>query len=106
MSAAGASIYPPWLLRQPLRLDMLGEHPCYCGPLRRLIGPQRLEVGWWGGENSAAGRPTVRDYYIAESEGAGLVWIYCERPLAAELAQAEATAAPPRPRWFLQGLYA
>jgi protein ImuB len=88
------ALYPPWLLREPLRLEMDGERPCYHGPLRRLNGPQKLAAGWWN-----SGDPAVRDYYIAESPGAGLVWIYRERasgPLASDEA----------PRWYLQGLYA
>ena len=40
----------------------------------------------------------MRDYYIAESPEAGLVWIYRERS-AASFATGEV-------RWYLQGLYA
>ena len=29
---------------------------CYHGPLRRLVGPQRVEAGWWGGAKTAASR--------------------------------------------------
>jgi protein ImuB len=93
----GDAIYPAWLLAEPLRLDMDGERPCYRGPLRRLIGPQRVEAGWWGGVEDG-GRPAVRDYYVAESPEAGLVWIFRERP-AASFASDEV-------RWYLQGLYA
>ncbi|MDM0104022.1 DNA polymerase Y family protein [Variovorax sp. J22R24] len=91
------AIYPAWLLPEPLRLDMDGERPCYRGPLRRLIGPQRIEAGWWGGVVDG-GRPAVRDYYVAESPEAGLVWIFRERP-ATSFASDEV-------RWYLQGLYA
>ena len=87
------ALYPAWLLRQPLRLDMEGERPCYQGRLRKLVGPQRVEAGWWG-----EGQPVVRDYYIAESPKAGLVWIYRERPSSAFASEA--------PRWYLQGMYA
>ncbi|VTU25076.1 DNA polymerase Y family protein [Variovorax sp. RA8] len=90
---AADAIYPPWLLREPLLLDMEGERPCYQGPLRKLVGPQRVETGWWG-----EGQPAVRDYYIAESPKAGLVWIYRERPSSCFTSEA--------PRWYLQGLYA
>ncbi|MDM0072761.1 DNA polymerase Y family protein [Variovorax sp. J2P1-59] len=93
----GDAIYPAWLLPEPLRLDMEGERPCYRGPLRRLIGPQRVEAGWWGGVEDG-GRPAVRDYYVAESPEAGLVWIFRERP-AACFVEGEV-------RWYLQGLYA
>ncbi|MBB3175824.1 DNA polymerase Y family protein [Variovorax sp. Sphag1AA] len=91
------AIYPTWLLPEPLRLDMDGERPCYRGPLRKLIGPQRVEAGWWGGAEEG-GRPAVRDYYVAESPEAGLVWIYRER-VPTRFADAEV-------RWYLQGLYA
>jgi len=87
------AMYPPWLLREPLRLEIEDERPCYHGRLRKLVGPQRVEAGWWG-----EGQPAVRDYYIAESPKAGLVWIYRERPSACFTSEA--------PRWFLQGMYA
>ena len=46
--------------------------------------------------------PALRDYFIARSPQAGLVWIYRERPrnLAADL------AATTQFDWYLQGLYA
>jgi len=91
------AIYPAWLLPEPLRLEMDGERPCWRGPLRKLIGPQRVEAGWWGGVGEG-GRPAVRDYYVAESPEAGLVWIFRERPTAC-FAESEV-------RWYLQGLYA
>ncbi|MDP9902132.1 Y-family DNA polymerase [Variovorax ginsengisoli] len=93
----GNGLHPPWLLREPLPLPMHDGHPCYRGPLRRLVGPQRLEAGWWG-DSRSGGQPSVRDYYIAQSPEAGLVWVFCERLAAAT----DDTA----PRWFLQGLYA
>ncbi|CAN5915768.1 DNA polymerase Y family protein [soil metagenome] len=90
--------FPPWLLRQPLRLEMREGHPWYHGRLRRLVGPQRLEGGWWADDLHEGGEPTVRDYYVAESPEAGLVWVYREG-LSASLGSKE-------PRWFLQGMYA
>ncbi|MEJ8810082.1 DNA polymerase Y family protein [Variovorax ureilyticus] len=90
-------VLPAWLLSEPLRLDMDGERPCYRGPLRKLIGPQRVEAGWWGGTKDG-GQPAVRDYYVAESPEAGLVWIYRER-VPTRFADTEV-------RWYLQGLYA
>ncbi len=94
-----SDILPPWLLREPQPLEMRGGHPWYRGRLRRLVGPQRLEAGWWGGPEEEGGHPAVRDYYIAESPEAGLVWVYRERPSSPFAAEEE-------PRWFLQGLYA
>ncbi len=91
------AIYPPWLLPQPLLLEMDGERPCYGGPLSKLIGPQRIEAGWWGGKEDG-GQPAMRDYYVAESAEAGLLWIFRERPLA-RFSAGEV-------RWYLQGFYA
>ncbi|SFL86421.1 DNA polymerase Y family protein [Variovorax sp. OV329] len=91
-SAPGA-LYPPWLLREPLRLELREGHPHYHGRLAKLVGPQRVEAGWWN-----EGQLAVRDYFIAESPGAGLVWIYRER--------SSAWLAEEAPRWFLQGVYA
>ncbi|QOF81056.1 Y-family DNA polymerase [Variovorax sp. 38R] len=91
------AVYPPWLLPEPLLLEMDGERPCYCGPLSRLIGPQRIEAGWWGGKEDG-GQPAMRDYYVAESPEAGLVWIFRERP-SARFSSGEV-------RWYLQGFYA
>ena len=93
------SLYPSWLLREPLPLEIRGGHPWYRGRLRRLVGPQRLEAGWWSGPEGEGGHPAVRDYYIAESPEAGLIWVYRERLSAPFAAEEE-------PRWFLQGLYA
>lgn len=91
------AIYPPWLLPEPLLLEMDGESPCYRGPLRKLVGPQRIEAGWWGGKEDG-GQPAMRDYYVAESPEAGLVWIFRERP--------SARFSPGEVRWYLQGFYA
>jgi len=85
------AIYPPWLLPQPLRLEVRGEKPHYHGPLRLLAGPQRLETGWW--DDGAQG-PALRDYFIARSDEAGLLWVYRER------------LQPNAVRWYLQGIYA
>ena len=92
-------IYPAWLLPAPLRLEVRGEKPCYHGPLRLLAGPQRLETGWWDVDRQP---PALRDYFIARSEEAGLLWIYRER-----LTPHRNESQEPGPvRWFLHGVYA
>ena len=53
-----------------------------------LAGPERIEVGWW----EKAEDLTIRDYFIAESTYAGLLWIYRER-VAEDIG------------WFLHGIY-
>ncbi len=89
------ALFPEWLLPQPLRLAVRADKPQFRGPLRLLAGPQRLETGWWDGGDQG---PAVRDYFVARSEQAGLLWIYRERPAAA---QQDAAV-----RWYLHGLYA
>lgn len=87
------ALYPPWLLRDPLKLQVKGDKPYYQGPLQLLTRARRLEAAWW---DEGEEQPALRDYFIARSDSAGLLWIFRER-LAAD---------QPRPRWFLHGLYA
>lgn len=84
------SLYPTWLLPRALQLETKSDIPHYGGPLRRLTRLYRVETAWW-----EEGGPACRDYFIAKSNQAGLVWIYRERPVG------ESSS-----RWFLQGLYA
>ncbi|RZI86808.1 MAG: DNA polymerase Y family protein [Rubrivivax sp.] len=84
---------PGWVLPQPLPLAMNGgtpEAPVYQGPLRLLSGPHRVEAGWWDGQ------AVTRDYHLAHSEQAGMLWVFQERP---------AGAAQQGP-WFLHGIFA
>jgi protein ImuB len=92
-TSSANALYPTWLLPQPLALDVRNSVPHYHGPLRRLTRLYRVETGWWEG-----GEPALRDYFIARSAEAGLVWIYRERPPSMEHASEF--------RWYLQGLYA
>ena len=91
------ALYPSWVFPRPLRLEMQGETPCFGGPLRRLTRLYRLETAWWDSDG-----PILRDYFVARSAQAGLLWIYRERP------RNWRKAWPPRAssRWYLQGLYA
>ena len=88
-------LHPPWLLREPLRLAVQDERPIYQGALTLLAGPERLESGWWSLLSSAEteGRElALRDYFVARSPHAGLLWVYRRR-----------SAGPPA--WFLHGVY-
>ena len=95
-SADQDALYPPWLLPQPLRLVLQNNQPQYEGPLRLLTRMQRVETGWW-----EAGGAVVRDYCVAASDKAGLLWIYREQQVLQP-----GGAAVRDVRWFLQGLYA
>lgn len=100
---------PSFALAQPLRLAVKANRPQYQGLLHLLSGPHRVEGGWWDRQGEDAGtaihttthtttnattRTVVRDYWVALSEHAGVLWIFQTR-----LAQ-EDTA------WFLQGVFA
>lgn len=95
-SPATGALLPPWLLAQPLRLKTLHDQPQYQGPLRLLTRMQRVETAWW-----ETGRPVVRDYCIARSEKAGLLWVYREQShrLQGDWPRKDI-------HWYLQGLYA
>jgi len=89
---------PTFALPSPLRLHARDSTPLYEGPLTLLSGPHRVEGGSWHRVPNEAGQPeeqtAVRDYYVAVSEHAGVLWIYHTR-LEAE-----------RSAWFLQGIFA
>lgn len=88
-------LHPPWILRVPLRLAMQGERPLYQGQLLMLAGPERLESGWWSLLSAAETEGeelAQRDYFVARSPQAGLLWVYRRRSAG-------------EPAWFLQGMY-
>jgi protein ImuB len=91
------TLCPTWLLASPQRLAVLKGSPQYQGPLTLLAGPQRLESGWLDGDAACA----LRDYFVARSAQAGLVWVYRER-LGGQAKQGEQNMV----RWYLHGLYA
>ena len=95
LQTAEARLMPTWLLTQPLELAVKQQAPQYFGPLTLVAGPQRLETGWL--EDKVA----LRDYFIASSAHAGLVWIYRER--LPEIVKANINQTL---RWYLHGLFA
>lgn len=89
---------PGWLLSEPEPLNVRDERPHYQGPLRLLLGPHRVESGWWdaaGAANEGAGGFMARDYFVAASPRAGLLWIFRVRG-----PQEQGGAG-----WFLHGIY-
>jgi protein ImuB len=76
---------PLWLLAAPERLPQQRSQPRRHGPLTILQGPERIESGWWSGDDIA------RDYYIARDSGGALLWLY--RECTGERG------------WFLHGIY-
>ncbi len=101
VAPACAEFYPTWLLATPLRLAVRQDRPLYQGPLTLLVGPQRLEAGWWGTGEPGKSHAALRDYFLARSDQAGLLWIYRERLLASQDTQEQQAAG----YWYLHGLY-
>jgi len=91
------ALYPTWLLAMPLRLNVHQGLPQHHGPLTLLAGPQRLEAGW------LEGNAALRDYYVARSATAGLLWVYRER-LGGQAAGVPASGA--QAIWYLHGIFA
>jgi protein ImuB len=88
---------PTFILPEPLRLMTRGHRPIYQGVLQLLAGPHRVEGGWWDrtvDEGQARTRNLVRDYWVALSEHAGVLWIFQTRLADDETA------------WFLHGTFA
>jgi protein ImuB len=77
---------PFWLLDRPRPLAEIGAVPHHEGPLELLAGPERIESGWWDGEDVA------RDYFVARMRNEALVWVYRERGAARG--------------WYLHGVFA
>ena len=64
---------PLWLLESPRPLREIGGVPHHDGPLDLVAGPERIESGWWDGDD------VFRDYFIARTQDQSLVWIFCDR---------------------------
>jgi len=87
--AAAHGPRPLWLLPQPQALRERDGQPQHGGPLRLLVGPERIESGWWDAGEPGATGDLRRDYFIALSPHAEWLWVF---------RSAEG--------WFLHGLFA
>ncbi|MGD1982953.1 MAG: DNA polymerase Y family protein [Chromatiaceae bacterium] len=77
-SVAGAPsshhrVQPPWLLAQPRPLDDHAGRPLYGGELLLEQPPQRIEAGWWDGQD------VTRDYFVARSPAGERLWVFKDR---------------------------
>lgn len=77
---------PLWLLGEPRRLACRDGQPLYHGPVSLVSGPERIESGWWSGDD------VRRDYYVGEEENGCRLWLYRERGGGR--------------RWYLHGYFA
>jgi protein ImuB len=64
---------PLWLLPAPQPLPVEDGLPRRRGPLLLIGEPERIETGWWDGEEIA------RDYYTATDPDGVLLWVFRER---------------------------
>lgn len=77
---------PLWLLAQPQRLQVMQGQPWLQGELCLRAGPERIESGWWDGQD------ITRDYFVAENPKGSRFWIFRERR--------------EKDSWFLHGIFA
>ena len=71
---AARSPRPLWLLERSRPLDEMDSKPQYHdGPLALIAGPERIESGWWDGDD------VKRDYFIAQTPDRATLWVYRER---------------------------
>ena len=69
---------PSWLLPEP--------RPCRIEDYKVLMGPERIETGWWDGEDCR------RDYFVVQDASGSTLWAFREYK--------------PRHGWYLHGLFA
>ena len=75
---------PLWMLVAPQPLRHIDGMPQHDGPLSLLAGPERIQSGWWDGND------VTRDYYVARNPAQSLFWIYRELT---------------GPYWYLHGIF-
>ncbi len=64
---------PLWLLAQPHCMPCRHGLPYWHGALTVVSGPERIESGWWDGQDAA------RDYFVVVNPYQLMLWVYCER---------------------------
>ncbi|WP_235533707.1 MULTISPECIES: DNA polymerase Y family protein [unclassified Roseateles] len=86
---------PTFLLERPLKLTVRNERPFYQGRLIPIVGPERVEGGWWNRLPGAslATQHAEREYWTVQSEIAGTLWIFSTREETGE------------PAWYLHGMF-
>ena len=77
---------PTWLLQRPQRLITENGEPSFQGRLELRAGPERIEAGWWDGEE------VCRDYYVATNPRGEAYWIFREHR--------------DRQAWYVHGVFA
>ena len=76
---------PLWLLPEPQQLACRNGLPEHHGQLQLCQGPERIESGWWDGQDIS------RDYYQARAADGSRLWVFQDRRQPG--------------RWFLHGYF-
>ncbi len=87
--ATTTSQRPCWLLPEPLPLRQEQGRLYYRSSLRLLSGPERIETGWWSGQDIR------RDYYVARNRQGMHLWIF----------HARCEGHGREREWFLHGIF-
>jgi protein ImuB len=61
---------PVWILPVPRLLQQAAGQPVHQGTLCLECGPERIETGWWDGDDIR------RDYYVARNGRGARLWVY------------------------------
>jgi protein ImuB len=77
---------PAFLLEHPRALLIENDAPRHHGTLTLLVGPERIETGWWDG------KPARRDYYVVRNTSGETLWLYRDLSRHGE--------------WMLHGIFA
>ncbi len=75
---------PLYLLNVPQELKTTDHLPYIGGQLELIRGPERIDFGWWDGNDSA------RDYYIGRHQCGALYWVFFEASSS---------------NWYLHGIF-
>jgi protein ImuB len=76
---------PVWILPAPQLLQRAAGQPVHDGALCLECGPERIETGWWDGDD------VRRDYYVARNRRGARLWIYQDLRSVAD--------------WYLHGIF-
>jgi len=76
---------PLWLLADPIPLRVIEGRPCLKGELILQRERERIESGWWDGDD------VRRDYFVARDKGGTRLWIFRE--------------GGGQGRWFVHGIF-
>lgn len=78
-SPAPGAVGPAFLFAEPRPLACRDGRPWWNGELQLLLGPQRIEGGWWQHDEAGGTRHVARDYWVAAQADGALLWVFRSR---------------------------